>query len=91
MTPPKRQRTPRKTPPGAKPKPRKVSDADLAVKQDFDTREQQLGQAGAEIAHALTLLHGERNRWRTAEIDPRYQMTAADRIADDGTIVRGEG
>lgn len=89
MTAPRRKRTPRKTPPGTKPLPRKISDADMQTRRDLDARVLALQEAEQEIARGYEQVAGARAFWRETVINPKYHMTEADYIDDDGTIVRG--
>lgn len=84
-----RKRTPRKTPPGTKPLPRKVTDkVDLAMRQEFLERRMGLERMREQIGAQLVELEGERKFWRRTVINPKYQMTDADMIESDGTIER---
>jgi hypothetical protein len=80
-----------------KPLARKVSDADLRTRRELDARAQALLQRAAELEQAmadnrdeLAKAQGARDFWRETVIDPKYRMTPADYIEDDGTIVRAE-
>ncbi len=83
-----RKRVPRKTPPGTKPKPRKLSEADLAERQRFAAKQATLERTAQELTQAQAELVGAWTYWRESVINSRDQMTAEDQIEDDGTIVR---
>jgi hypothetical protein len=83
----KRTRAPRKASPGVKPLPRRLSDVDLKARQQLVARRDALQRAAEEIHQASSELDGAWAFWRD-QINPKYQMTPQDSVADDGTITR---
>jgi hypothetical protein len=84
-----RKRTPRKTPPGTKPLPRKISPADLTARKELQERDAMLGQARADIETEIVKLAGRWEQLREMHGE-KYRMSPADTIGDDGGIVRAD-
>jgi hypothetical protein len=85
-----RKRTPRKTPPGTKPLPRKISEADLAARQELQQRAAVLERAKAEIEGETLKVAGRWEQLREMH-GSKYQMSERDTIDEDGTIRRNNG
>ncbi len=69
-------------------KPMKLSPTDLAERQRFAERKQQLEQIIAQASHELGKNEGAWDYWREHVIWPRYRLGDEDKILEDGSFER---